>query len=321
MRLNSAARGWAYSNPWTAGYAVARSLMALSTAFTLIFTAPGHLFSALGTEARPLCGPSAARASMFCLMGSNLQLARFVAIGALVVVASGWRPRLTGVVHWWVVWSFQISATLLDGGDQVAAVIALLLIPMTLADSRRWHWQQSIDAGEVATLVALSSLLMIRLQVAGIYLQASVAKMGVPEWANGTAIYYVTLDHALGPPGWLAGVLRPLMANGFVVAAATWGTMLIELSLAAALFISPRRRRMFLWLGIGFHVLIVVLMGLISFSLIMISALLLYLTPVGSFSNRSTRGSDDGEKSHAAQGAAALAREAAATTASLETVS
>jgi len=54
---------------------------------------------------------------------------RWVSILVLLVAASGWRPRYTAIPMWWVLFGNQASLTVVDGGDQISAVLALLLIP------------------------------------------------------------------------------------------------------------------------------------------------------------------------------------------------
>src|SRR5688500_5023921 len=142
-RLGRPARDWAAAvNPWTTVYGLARTLLALGTAGTLIFNEPGLLFRpGSGVLEYPIC-QSMWDFGLFCQFSPFLGLARWVAVAVLLVTASGWRPRWTAVPHWYVAFSFQTSAITLDGGDQVAAVLTLLLLPLALTDKRRWHWQR-----------------------------------------------------------------------------------------------------------------------------------------------------------------------------------
>src|SRR6202011_1493848 len=141
-RLGSTANRWSMTTPWTNVYGVARSVLALATASTLAFSATGTLFRpAVGLPPAPYClGPG--RISLFCLVPHDrLSLARWLGVAILLVVASGWRPRVTAIFHWWVAFSLFVSITIPDGGDQATAVITLLLLPVALTDPRRWHWQ------------------------------------------------------------------------------------------------------------------------------------------------------------------------------------
>lgn len=180
--------------------------------------------------------------------------------------------------------SLQASALTLDGGDHATAVLTLLLVPVTLTDIR-WHWERTTkklphERKELARLLALSALIVARVQVAGIYFDASMAKLGVEEWKDGTALYYWLTEPNFGASSWLMPALIPLLTNGVTVALLTWGTILFEVVLFMALVMSKRGWGVLLAFGVAFHVAIAVVQGLISFSIAMIAALLLYLRPV-----------------------------------------
>jgi antimicrobial peptide system SdpB family protein len=292
-RLGERLRAWASARrPHTNVYGLARTLLALGTLGTLLFTDTYDLFRpAVGIPTYPNC-PGIARGSLFCLAGrEKLEAAHWIAVAALLVVASGWRPRLTGVLHWYVAGSLFASGLMVDGGDQVTAVLTLLLVPVTLTDGRRWHWEAPAGpargadgllptAAAAAQLVALSSLLMIRVQMAGIYLQAAVSKTKVAEWRDGTAIYYWFTDPWFGLADPVKGWAMPLLATGVVVAAATWGAIMLEIFLFAGLIAERPYRRVLLRLGIAFHAAIALVHGLLSFVLGMWAGLVLYLRPV-----------------------------------------
>jgi antimicrobial peptide system SdpB family protein len=212
-----------------------------------------------------------------------------IAVAVLLVVAIGWRPRFTGVVHWWLSLSFQLTGSTMEGGDQAIAVLTLLLIPITLTDPRQWHWQAAPASTHptslrksgraLASLVALSAALAIRVQVSGIYFHASVAKLLVTEWQDGTAMYYWLNSPVFGAPLLLRGMLAPLLRHAGFLAAITWSPIAVELLLFMGIIASRPARRVLLVLGIGLHLGILILMGLFTFSLVMFGALLLYLRP------------------------------------------
>jgi antimicrobial peptide system SdpB family protein len=184
-----------------------------------------------------------------------------------------------------VAFSLSISATIPDGGDQATAVLTLLLLPVALTDPRRWHWQSLADETSTAMhaafrLLALSALFIIRLQVAGIYLNSSIAKLGVTEWRDGTAVYYWISQPIFGAPGWLHGLLFAVASTSLGVIAMTWGTLFLEFALGIAIVMPRRSWKYLLVAGIAFHGFIALMMGLLSFSLAMTAALILYLRPV-----------------------------------------
>jgi len=267
-------------------YGVGRTLLALGTALTLIFTRSSTLFRpAAGLPTAPFCS-EVSRLSIFCAMPpGRLELARWISVAILLLVASGWRPRVTGLLHWWISFSLQSSAIGVDGGDQATCILTLLLLPVTLTDPRAWHWKRSqssivTTADASKRIIALSALAITRLQVAGIYFHAAVGKFKVPEWVDGTGLYYFLTSPVYGASDWLMPLLRPLLMNGITVSLLTWSVLLTEILLAAGLVIRKERWPVLLTLGIVLHALIGVVLGLISFALAMIGALVLYLRPI-----------------------------------------
>jgi antimicrobial peptide system SdpB family protein len=268
---------------WSVTLGLARTVLAFATGLVLLFTdSETLLLSNSSLTDRSLCTGIDA-ANLFCLATPvGVHAAQALALGVLAVVASGWRPRWTGVLHWWIAWSYHQAGTLVDGGDQVVMILTLLLVPVTLTDPRASHWQRAApperDLERVgARLVALGWLALIRLQVAAIYFHAAIAKFAVPEWIDGTAVYYWFGSTTLGMPTWLQPILEPLLTSAVPVLTITWGTMLLEILLSMGLLAETRYRAGLLILGLMFHAGIAVVFGLSSFMLAMDAALLLYL--------------------------------------------
>ncbi len=270
-------------SPWGSGLGLARTILALSTLGTLLLTTPQTLMAPLADGTIPPTCSDLTKVGLWCVVDAGQgEAARWLSIVVLLVVASGWRPRFTGVLHWYVVWSLMVNASILDGGDQVTTVLALLLVPITLTDPRRWHWQalppRTVGIGRI---VAYIGLILIQLQVAVIYFHASIAKLGVREWADGTAMYYWLRHPTFGASGWVRPITDLITGSPVGVALMTWSSIALEFCLAIALLLRPPLRRWLLIAGITFHTLIAVTMGLISFSTAMAAALLLYLLPIG----------------------------------------
>ena len=281
LLLGKACRNWvAHSRPWTNVYGLGRSLLAAGTASTLIFSSSNALFRpAWGVSEVPIC-TGLSRIGVFCASFHHLELARWIAVIILVIVASGWRPRYMGLLHWWVSFSLATSAVMVDGGDQVTAVLTLLLLPVTLTDRRAWHWQNSEHhVADWKYLLAISSLVAVRIQVAGIYFHAAVGKLGVQEWTDGTALYYWITHPDFGASRLVWHLVEPLVRHGTTLALMTWGAIILELFLFAALVMPKKAWSYFLLAGLTFHAGIAIIHGLVSFSLAMAGALVLYLRP------------------------------------------
>ncbi|MFF4139830.1 sporulation-delaying protein SdpB family protein [Streptomyces sp. NPDC001698] len=276
-------------SPWTNVYGVARTLLALGTLSTLAATGTDSLFlPAQGVPDYPKCDGASA-IGIYCLVpgsSAGLELGRVISLAVLALVAIGWRPRLTALPHWWIAFSFQANVTAPDGGDQITAVIALLLLPLALTDRRRWHWQapQAIAEADGRTtgmaLIAWSASLVIRVQVAGLYLQSSVAKLSHTEWADGTSLFYWLRDAYFGAPGWIAPLTDAVTRTSLGVAALTWGPLVIEFAVMLGLFAKRSVRPYLLVAGLVLHAFIGLLMGLGSFALAMFGCLVLLLRPL-----------------------------------------
>ena len=252
-----------------------RSLLAAATLLTLASNPAEVLFTeAAGIPAGPHCA-GLGRLGLFCLMEPHLEWARWLGAALLAPTLTGHLPRASAILHWWVAFSLQSSATLLDGGDQVAAVMTFLLIPLVFAVApRRRRLIHNPASGVGFGQVSFGAL---RVQVAIIYLHAGVAKLGVAEWVDGTALYYHLNNPFLAVPDWVLQTLSGPLSNAFFVTALTWGTIALECGLGIAALLPGTYRRVFFFSGVTFHACIAVMMGLVTFSLTMIGALTLYL--------------------------------------------
>jgi len=273
------------ANPWTNVVGLARTVLASGMLVTMLFNPTSLLFvKVAGLPEPPIC-KGAASAGLFCVVGhAHLELGRLLAVLGLLVVASGWRPRVTALLHVWLAWSFQVGATVLDGGDQVHQVLAILLLPIALTDRRRWHWDAALVLSEgagadLAKMIATSTWWLIRVQVAGIYFHASVGKYATREWADGTATYYWFLHPQFGVAEWQRPFVTPLLTHS-TVALLTWSVIVFELLLMAGLIASRRTWRYLLAGGLALHVSIALMQGLVSFCFSMSAALILYLRPL-----------------------------------------
>jgi len=274
-------------DPWTNVYGLARTILALATGGTIAFSETTTLFHPYAglSGAPPICESKLAEIGLFCVLPLSPEAGRWLAVALLLVVAVGWRPRLTGIVHWWVSFSLTNNAVLVDGGDQVAMILSFLLIPITVSDGRVWHWQPPFNRPlnlreKLRRLVARSSFVLIMFQVAGIYFHSAIGKFSVDAWTNGTALYYWMLHPFFGASPWLVSLLTPILAHPVAITLLTWSVIVLEYMLSAAFFMTPRRRSLLLPFGIALHVGIILIHGLVSFGSIMIAALVLFLRPI-----------------------------------------
>lgn len=202
--LRSAADLVQHNSPYNSSLAIARSLLALSTLLTVLLTPSGALF--LSSSDNPdgvVCDAVTARWSLFCTAGGGSPLSLLIVVAVTLVVLSGYLPAVTAIPHWWVSWSLNIGSPVRDGGDQVAAVLTLLLVPLLLLDRRGNHWVKdkgwrSRTWGARGTAWAV--LVIVWVQASVLYANAAIAKFAVAEWANGTALWYWIQEPSFRPP-------------------------------------------------------------------------------------------------------------------------
>lgn len=307
------ARRLSTRNPWTQNIGLARTFIMLGGLGTLLFSSVDTLIRPAAGLSYPHCSGVAGIAT-WCLASPELfEGVRWFSIVVLALAASGWRPMITAVPAWWVLFSTQAAATTVDGGDQVAANLALILIPISLTDTRRWHWRNGgAQRGVGFTLVSHVGMFAAAVQMSFLYLNAALSKLSVSEWNDGTAVYYWMQDPMFGPSEPLRSLLARALLNPWVLAGATWGPVLLELALGLSLVLPRASRRILLVLGVGFHLGIAILMGLWSFAFVMTGGLLLLLAPRGQLidwlrhSWRSRRPTSSREASKSIQNAAVI---------------
>ena len=274
------------NTPWTPIVGVARTLLALSTVLTLAFTPANQLFFRSESYTDGVtCSTDATRLSFFCLTADDgvPAWAVIAAIAVLLLAASGVQPRWTCVPQWYVTWSLAAGSPIPDGGDHLASNLTLILIPLALADPRTTHWRRDRSTSKAAVggrYVAYACIGLWIAQLIGVYMQASIAKMGVTEWADGSALWYWMQNPTFGPAEPLRTVVLVALQFPLVSVLMSYGTLVLQMALAVGPLLPRRVRRALLVLAVVFHGGIAVTMGLWSFSMVMIAAdLLLLLRP------------------------------------------
>ncbi len=257
---------------WTLNLGLARSLIALCTLLSLLFNNTETLFFFEQKLEDDSLG-----FSIFSLF-DHQGVAIFLSCLILVWVISGYLPKYSAIPHWWVTFSYWDTVSIIEGGDQIAAILTLLMIPVLLCDNRLNHWSTtSPNAGYYSKTISFFSYLIIYLQVSFLYLQAAIGKMFVAEWIDGTAVYYWVYDTNFGMNDSLLELFSFAFKSSVMITLMTWGTLLIEMLLGVAILISNQFVRKIIFLsGISLHLLIGFTFGLWSFSLAMVGILIIY---------------------------------------------
>jgi hypothetical protein len=117
------------------------------------------------------------------------------------------------------------------------------------------------------------SSLLIKVQLAIIYLLSGIDKLYSPAWRNGDAIQYmVSLDYLFNPK--LVGIFPSHPWLNFIL---SWMVILFEMLFPV--FIWKNRFRLWMLLiGTLFHLIIIILLSLVDFGLIMLISYIIFLT-------------------------------------------
>ena len=266
------------NNYWTNWLGLSRTLLAFSLFITLLSNNKITLFyTGIQNENYPkFQGIEFNLFSWFY----NLEIGVIISIIILILVIIGIFPKYTCVAHWFVTYSFNITCSSVDGGDQVASIITLLLIPICLFDNRKWHWStiKQLDKGFVVKTIVSFSYFLLSLQIVVVYFFAAVGKFKVEEWKNGTAIYYWLTQPLFGVTDFYKPFINLILHSSVLTAFSSWSVLILELMIAFSIFSSNIKYKKILFIiGILFHVFILLFLGIVSFSITMSSCLILLL--------------------------------------------
>lgn len=253
--------------------------MAVAAFLTLIFNSGSTLFhsSDPSTPAQPICS-GITQIGLFCVV-PDIDVARWIGVIALVPVLAGIFPPVTALIHWYVTASIFWTITPMEGGDQLATIVTFLLIPVCLCDTRTFVWGSAPKLGNpIVNCVGKVAMLLICGQLAVVYLNSAISKFSSPPWVEGSALWYWVQHPAFGAPTWLKGFAMDVLATPVGVAGFTWGSILLELFIVAAILVPVRRVRVVgLLVGVLFHLGIAIVIGLVTFSTVMIGVLVIVL--------------------------------------------
>lgn len=206
----------------------------------------------------------------------------------VVLVFLGVRTRWFAPLAWVIQIGFiQRNYAILFGADVIACLF-LFYLGFTRCDevwSLRAWWRNRKDrpGGAVAIvqeglssksdMVSSAFTRLLQIQVSIIYAYTGFEKLKGSSWWDGTALWTV-----LGNQQMVVYDLSFLRNFPLLIAVMTFATIVMEIYWPAAMF-HPKSRRLWLMIGVSFHVGIGILMGLWPFSLVMMSTYLLFIPP------------------------------------------
>lgn len=177
---------------------------------------------------------------------------------AAVGLITGYRTRTSTLVA-------LISFTLLefrlpelgDGGDNLLNI--LLVYMLLLAPSGDSHPEKSLS-----TWMHNLGLMAMWTQLIIVYATSGFMKARGAAWNNGTALYLITQVEWFKEPG-----LQGIFKNPAITTLCTYATIWYQLWFPVGIF--SRFKNLFIIVGLCMHLGIAIFMGLITFSMVMIS--------------------------------------------------
>jgi predicted DCC family thiol-disulfide oxidoreductase YuxK len=195
-------------------------------------------------------------------------------LAALCLTLGFWTRTSAVLVYLGLTLLHNRDAPIHNSGDTVMIVLAiyLLLSPAGTACSldRLWRVLRGKEDDAPPLIVPWAQRLM-QVQIAVLYLCASLSKATGPQWMDGTATHY--------PLHLSESVRFPMLGrdNIYVINLFTWGTMVIEFALATFVWV-PSLRLYVLAGGVLLHLGIEYTFNIPLFSFLMITSYINFLT-------------------------------------------
>jgi hypothetical protein len=215
---------------------------------------------------QPVLGPTVGGLvdRVFASEVSTLAVLGVLAVGALGLLAGHCTQAATALALGASLLLEQRLPYLADGGDLITRLVLIYLLFVLPAGAKPAR-------ASVAGWLHNIAVLAIALQVAVLYAESGLLKAYGDKWQHGTAMYYVSqLEWMFLRPA------REWFKDPLLTTTATYAPLLYEILFPVAI-ISPLK---LWWLGFGIllHLAIGILMGLTTFSIVMIGLLLFFIS-------------------------------------------
>lgn len=226
--------------------------------------------------------------SIYSLTRSNLAFELLFHTGLVVTAlwTVGVKSRISGVLTYVFAFSlWERNGYILDGGENILIICLFFLmfartdryLAFGSAERRRrvvpvltagetWRMRASAGSHILGTILHNAALAAIVLQLCFMYLTSALFKVQGDMWQNGVALYYILRVQEFTLPG-----VAPLVyQNAVLVTLFTYVTVLEQLAYPFML-LNRYTKRFSVVLVIQMHIGIAILMGLVSFSSVMIT--------------------------------------------------
>jgi len=183
----------------------------------------------------------------------------------------GFKTRLTSVLFYVFTWSlYQRNEFVMDGGDNLLIIVAFFMMfadcgAYFSVDRAMGRWTEKTNP--FAALLHNYAVLAIIVQICLLYFTSAFYKVQGHMWQDGTAIYYVLRTNEFE----LSNLGRLMWSSAFLVTFLTYSSFVFQMAFPWLAF--NKKTKWLMVLGAWtFHLSIAYFMGLVWFSLAMLSA-------------------------------------------------
>jgi predicted DCC family thiol-disulfide oxidoreductase YuxK len=235
-------------------------------------------------------GGSFASLSLYHLDSSPVYFNIIFHLGIISTVAFliGYKGRIASILTFIFTWSLLMKNSVIsDGGDNIIRLLLLYLLfscntayfsvdaylKQSRISKRSLNQSSSINAFSLRNLIHNLAILACLVQVCMLYFTSGLHKAMGELWQSGTALYYILQVEEYTHP-----FFRDLiLSSDFLLVFGSYAAIVVQI--AFPFLLANRWTKYAAMLGvIGLHTGIAVVMGLFSFSFIMIANQLLFLT-------------------------------------------
>jgi hypothetical protein len=192
----------------------------------------------------------------------------YASIAVCLANAVGVMPRLLGLLF-----SITTSATLfrddfaMDGGHTLLVILSIYLIFADTSALSLLPIERRKPGSPTLGIFHNGAMAAVSLQVCLVYYWSGFYKLSGTTWRHGTALYYALHDPTFSWPG----ISNLIYTHPTLVALGTFATIVFQAAFPFLMWVRPVKP-VLVAIGFAFHLLIAVLMGLVTFSLTMMSA-------------------------------------------------
>jgi hypothetical protein len=195
-------------------------------------------------------------------------------LASSVALLLGWHSRIAAGAAFVLLTSFeQRNPFVFNAGDTLIRIIAFYLVLAPAGAALSLDRRRAEPGATVFPERAPWALRLMQLQLSVIYLASVVEKLRGHTWRDGSALAYALQlqDYERFSPDWLT-------ASPVVGALATWGTLIVELSVGVLVW-NRRLRPYILVAGAALHIGIALTMRVGYFSAAMLVLYLAFVPP------------------------------------------